>query len=102
VFALVCLAAYSLTVGGIPSRITLIEGNAREVQLGRPLDLRRTASGLELLPFEGGVKLVPLSQGESSLEVRLWGIPDKAGFEYWLNATVCAMAFWRLHSCPLL
>lgn len=74
VFALVCLAAYSLTVGGIPSRITLIEGNAREVQLGRPLDLRRTASGLELLPFEGGVKLVPLSQGESSLEVRLWDL----------------------------
>lgn len=72
--ALVCLAAYSLTVGGIPSRITLIEGTVREVQLGRPLDLRRTASGLELLPSEGGVKLVPLSQGESSLEVRLWDL----------------------------
>ncbi len=51
VFALVCLAAYSLTVGGIPSKITLIEGNTREVQLGRPLDLRRTTSGLELLPL---------------------------------------------------
>jgi stage IV sporulation protein B len=74
VFALVCLAAYSLTVGGIPSKITLIEGNTREVQLGRPLDLRRTTSGLELLPFDGGVELIPLSQGESRLEVRLWDL----------------------------
>lgn len=74
VLILVCLAAYSLTVGGIPSRITLIEGNTREVQLGRPLDLRRTTSGLELLPSDSGVTLIPLSQGESSLEVRLWNL----------------------------
>jgi stage IV sporulation protein B len=74
VLTLVCLAAYSLTAGGIPGRITLIEGNTREVQLGRPLDLRRNTSSLELLPFSGGVKLVPLSQGESSLEVRLWDL----------------------------
>jgi len=74
VLALVCLAAYFLTVGGIPGRITLIEGNTKEIQLGRPLDLRTTTSGLELLPFNGGVKLVSLSQGESSLEVRLWDL----------------------------
>ena len=74
VLALVCLAAYSLTIGGIPGRITLIEGNAKDVELGWPFDLRHTSSGLELLPFSGGVKLVPLAQGETSLEVRLWDL----------------------------
>ena len=74
VFALVCLAALSLTIGGVPSKITLIEGNAKDVELGWPLDLHRTGQSLELLPFSGGVKLVPLAQGESSLEVRLWDL----------------------------
>ncbi|NLD12966.1 MAG: hypothetical protein GX668_05720, partial [Firmicutes bacterium] len=74
VLSLVFFAAYFLIVGGIPNRITLIEGYTREVQLGRTLDLRRQASSLDLLPFDGGVKLVPLSLGESSLEVRLWDL----------------------------
>ena len=74
VLALVCLAAYSLTIGGIPGRITLIEGNARDVELRWPFDLRHTSTGLELLPFSGGVKLIPLAQGETSLEVRLWDL----------------------------
>ena len=74
VFILVCLSAYFLTIDGIPGRITIIEGSFKELELSKPFDLHHITKRLDLLPFEGGVKLVPLTQGETSLEVRLWDI----------------------------
>ncbi len=85
VLACACLIAYSLTIGAIPGKITILEGTAKELRVGWPLQVTFHLTGEQLVRVDGapgspdertrgygaGVVLVPLGRGETSLEVRL-------------------------------
>ena len=83
-----CAIAYGLTFGRIPDRITILEGSTRDLWVRVPLHVRFRLTGEELVRMDSvssgaagaagargaGVKLVPLAQGDTSLEVRLLDI----------------------------
>lgn len=85
IVALACAITYSLTVGRIPGRITLLEGTARELWIRWPLQVNFRLTGADLVrvdeasqdqddrsrAYGAGVRIVPLGRGETSLEVRL-------------------------------
>lgn len=82
---LACAIAYCLTFGTLPDRITILEGSTKDLWVRVPLDVRFRLTGAELVRMDtvssgaagvsgrrgAGVRLVPLAQGDTSLEVRL-------------------------------
>ncbi|MDK2931540.1 MAG: stage sporulation protein [Bacillota bacterium] len=82
---LACAIAYCLTFGSLPDRITILEGSTKDLWVRVPLDVRFRLTGAELVRMDtvssgaagvsgrrgAGVRLVPLAQGDTSLEVRL-------------------------------
>lgn len=85
IVALACAITYSLTIGRIPGRITLLEGTTRELWIRWPLQVSFRLAGADLVrvddasqgqgdrsrAYGAGVRIVPLGRGETSLEVRL-------------------------------
>ncbi|MGE5573234.1 MAG: SpoIVB peptidase [Bacteroidota bacterium] len=86
---LACAIAYCLTFGALPDRITILEGSSRDLWVRVPLDVGFRLIGAELVRMDtvssgaadiagggrgAGVRLVPLAQGDTSLEVRLLNV----------------------------
>ncbi|MGE5586970.1 MAG: SpoIVB peptidase [Clostridia bacterium] len=82
---LACAIGYCLTFGTLPDRVTILEGSTKDLWVRAPLDVRFRLTGAELVRMDtvssgalgaprgrgAGVRLVPLAQGDTSLEVRL-------------------------------
>ncbi|MGE5592175.1 MAG: SpoIVB peptidase [Betaproteobacteria bacterium] len=82
---LACAIAYCLTFGSLPDRVVILEGSTRDLWVRVPLDVGFHLTGAELVRMDSvssgaagapsgrgaGVRLVPIAQGETSLEVRL-------------------------------
>ena len=80
-----CAIAYCLTFGSLPDRITIREGSTKDLWVRVPLDVKFRLTGAELVRMDtvpsgaagvpgrrgAGVRLVPLAQGDTNLEVRL-------------------------------